>query len=128
MILYLSLKALRSEKIIDAKLLYWGTLVLAIVASLTYFSGPSTANWLKEHFSGYSQELVENHALWGRFSFLCSIFVGLPGLMALINFAQGEKPHKSILWIILVLILINVFIFGYTSHLGGLIRRSDLLL
>lgn len=127
MILYLSIKTLRSEKQTDRKLLYWSTLALAILTSLTYFSGPGTADWVKGHFNGYSQELLENHALWGRLGFLSSILIGLPGLMALINYAQGEKPHRSIPMLILILILINTFIFIYTTHLGGLIRRPDLL-
>ena len=120
-------KAIRSNKTTDYKNFYWGSLLLAIVASIAYFTGPATADWVKEQMTVYSKELVENHALWGRFGFTSSILSGVLGIMAIANYAQEEKPHKAIPWMIFFIILLNILIFAYTAHLGGLIRRPDLV-
>jgi len=56
-----------------------------------------------------------------------SLVVSL-ALMVILNYAQEEKPHKSIPWILIGIILVNVLILSYTAHLGGMIRRPDLML
>lgn len=96
------------------------------MASIAYFTGPATAEWVKEEISNYSKNLVENHALWGRVGFIMSILTGILGIVAITNYAQDEKPHQAIPWILFFILLINVLVFTYTAHLGGLIRRPDL--
>ncbi len=121
-------KAIRSKKTTHYhKLYYWGSIILAVSASIAYFTGPATAEWIKNNITTYSKDLVENHALWGRIGFIVSILSGLLGVMAISNYAQGERPHKAIPWILFIILLLNVCIFAYTTHLGGLIRRPDLL-
>lgn len=127
LVLIMGWKAIRSKKTTDYKKFYWGSLLLAIVASIAYFTGPSTADWVKEHIAIYSKELVENHALCGRFGFTSSILSGVLSIMAIANYAQKEKPHKAIPWMVFFIILLNILIFSYTAHLGGLIRRPDLV-
>lgn len=109
------------------KWIYSTGILLAILTSLSYFTGPATADWVKILLSTYPQNLVENHALWGRFGFIVQILIGLMGIMALANALQDEKPYKSIAYILLFLLIINTFILVYTAHLGGLIRRPDLI-
>jgi hypothetical protein len=105
---------------------------LSIIISLfsfgAYFTGPETAEWVKNLSTSYPQKLIENHALWGRFGFIGSVLTALLSLMALANYAQEEEPHKSILWILFVILILNFLIFIYTAHLGGMIRRPDLLI
>lgn len=108
-------------------MVYWVGILIAVVASITYFTGPPTAEWVKTHFETYSKDLVENHALWGRMGFTTSILNGLISIMAISNYLQGEKPHKSIPYIVLLMGLLTAGIFIYTAQLGGLIRRPDLL-
>lgn len=127
MLLLLIWKAFRSNKEVDHKLVYWVGIILAITASISYFTGPTTAEWVKTHFEAYSKDLVENHALWGRIGFTTSILNGLVSIMAIANYFQGEKPHKSIPWIVFCLVIVSAIIYTYTAHLGGLIRRPDLI-
>lgn len=100
---------------------------MAVGASITYCTGPNTAEWVKSHISNYSQSLVENHALYARFGFIISFLCGLLGIMGMANYWQEEKPHKAIPWILFCLVIINLLVFAYTAHLGGLIRRPDLI-
>ncbi len=121
-------KAIRSQKENDYKRWYWFSLLASLFTIGIYFTGPQTATYIKDTLTHYPQELIENHALWGRFSFIGNIFGGILALMAILNYAQEEKPHKSIPWILIGIILVNVLILSYTAHLGGMIRRPDLML
>jgi len=121
-------KSLRSKSDLDYKLVFLLSIVLAIFASISYFSGPATAEWVKSHTADYQQNLVENHALLARIGFIFSILNGLLGIMAIANYLQGEKPHKAIPWVLFCLIIISLIVYTYTAHLGGLIRRPDLML
>ena len=105
---------------------YWVTLFISLFAFAAYFTGPGTAEWIKTKIDLYPQQLVENHALWGRFGFIGSVLSGIFALMAIMNYTQGEIPHKSIPWILSALLIINFLIYIYTAHLGGMIRREDL--
>lgn len=127
LLLFMGVKALKSQKTPQLKAFYQGSIILAVFASIAYFTGPSTSDWVKAVFSDYSQDMVENHALWGRFGFTSSILSGLIGIMAISSYLQEEKPHKAIPWVLLGFQLINFLLFVYTAHLGGLIRRPDLL-
>jgi len=100
---------------------------MGIIVSVSYFSGPSTADWVKNHYGLYNQNLVENHALWGRIVFIIQIFISLLGVMSLSNYLQDEKNSPKIHYLMLILLVINTIIILYTAHLGGLIRRVDLI-
>jgi len=108
------------------KWIYAASILLAIVASISYFTGPATADHIKSVIQNYPQDLVENHALWGRITFILQVFSGLIGIMALSGYLQGEKPSQKLPYILFVLLLINTLILLYTAHLGGMIRRPDL--
>jgi len=125
-LLFYAWKAIQSQATKDYKYVYWGSIVIALLTSISYFTGPTTADWIKEHITTYSKDLIENHAIWGRVAFIISILSGVLGIMALANYAQDEKPPKAIPWILIVLFFINVLVLVYTAHLGGLIRRPDL--
>ncbi len=127
LLLHVGFSALRSANLNNLKIFYWMSFILALLTSVAYFTGPSTADWVKEYYTHYSQDLVENHALWGRFAFTMSIFSGVLAIMPLASYAQGEAPHKSIPWILIGIQVFNLFLLLYTAHLGGLIRRVDLL-
>ncbi len=103
------------------------SILLAAVTSISYFTGPNTAEWVKNQVSNYPKTLVENHALIGRIGFIISFLNGLLGVMAVANYLQGEKPHKAIIWILFCLVILSLVVFTYTAHLGGLIRRPDLM-
>ena len=127
LLLFLGWKAVRSKSIRNYKTFYWLTLITSLLTVAVYFTGPQTAEWIKTNLLEYPKELVETHALWGRFAFIGSVFSGILGLMAIMNYAQDEKPHKSIPWILIIVLVLNVFVLMYTAHLGGMIRRPDLL-
>lgn len=118
---------LKMQSIVRWKWIYSMSILLAVLTSLSYFTGPATADWVKMHLATYPQNTIENHALWGRFGFIFQIFIGLIGVMALSNAIQDEKPYKSIPYLLVFLLIINTFVLVYTAHLGGLIRRIDLL-
>ncbi len=127
LLLYIGFRALHSGNLNNLKIFYWMSFLLALLTVMAYFTGPSTADWVKEYYPHYSQDLVENHALWGRFAFTMSVFSGVLAIMPLSSYAQEEVPHKSIPWILIGIQVLNLFLLLYTAHLGGLIRRIDLL-
>jgi len=125
-LVYIGWKAFQSKTTKDYKIFYWFVLVASLLTVAVYFTGPQTAEWVKTHVTNYPQELVENHALWGRFVFIGSVFAGVLALMAVLNYAQEEIPHKAIPWILMLLLVLNILLLLYTAHLGGMIRRPDL--
>ena len=102
-------------------------LVLGIIASVAYFTGPLAADYTKTVLDTYSQDLVENHALWGRIAFIIQVIAALVGIMGWASILQEEKPDHRIKILLMVLLLVNTAVMIYTSHLGGLIRRMDFL-
>lgn len=127
LLLFLGWRAIRSKAVKSYKTFYGFTLITSLLTVAVYITGPQTAEWIKTHLLEYPIELVESHALWGRFSFIGSVFSGIFALMAILNYAQEEKPHKAIPWILISVLAINLLVILYTAHLGGLIRRPDLL-
>jgi uncharacterized membrane protein len=117
---------LKNASIRTWKQIYAVAIVMAIITSISYFTGPATAEHVKIVLQNYSQDLVESHALWGRIAFIVQIFAGLIGIMGLSSYLQEEKPSQKLPYILFVLLLINVLILLYTAHLGGMIRRPDL--
>ena len=106
---------------------YSGLLILGITAATAYFTGPEAADWIKQVLNSYPNDLVEDHALWGRGAFVIQVIAALVGIMGWASILQDEKPHKSIPLILLVLLGLNTLILIYTAHLGGMIRRLDLM-
>jgi bacteriorhodopsin len=102
-------------------------IIVGIVAGIAYFTGPEAADWVKVALDSYSQDLVEDHALWGRVSFVIQVITALVGVMGWASIVQEETPDKRISIILIVLLTINTIVMLYTAHLGGLIRRIDLL-
>jgi hypothetical protein len=127
LLVYLGWKAIQKNTLNNYKAYYWSVLILSVLTSVAYFTGPQTAEWIKTHLAEYPQEIIEDHALWGRFVFIGNVFSGILALMAVLNYVQNEKPHKSIPWILLIVLGINFLLLVYTVHLGGMIRRPDLL-
>lgn len=102
-------------------------IILGIIAGIAYFSGPIAADWTKLVLDSYPQNLVENHALWGRVASVVQVIAALIGIMGWASILQEEKPDKKIPIILIILLSINTLVMIYTAHLGGLIRRMDLL-
>lgn len=108
------------------KVNYSVLLVLGLIAGIAYFTGPEAANWTKTALASYPQNLVENHALWGRIGAVIQIIAALLGIMGWASILQDEIPDKRIAIIVAILLLINTAVLIYTGHLGGSIRRPDL--
>ena len=111
---------------------YWkntfsGLIIVGILASTAFFTGPQAADWTKLILEPYPQDWVENHALWGRIAFVVQTITALLGIMGWASILQEEIPDKRIPTILLILLTANTFIMMYVAHLGGLIRRMDLL-
>lgn len=109
------------------KLNYTAVLVLGAIAAVAYFTGPEAADYAKVVVTDYDQDHVEDHALWGRVAFVIQGVAALVGVMAWASILQEEKPDKRIPAILLVLLSLNTLVLIYASHLGGLIRRMDLM-
>jgi hypothetical protein len=108
------------------KTLFLWFVILSILTSIAYFSGPQTADYLKDILQVYPQDIIESHALWGRIAFVIQAMMGLIGIMGLSSILQGEKPSAKLPFILIILLLINVVILIWTAHLGGMVRRPDL--
>ena len=104
-----------------------GLIILAIITGVAYLTGPETAEWTKQALVDFSQSHVEDHALWGRIAFVIQGIAGLIGVMGWASILQEEKPDRRISILLIVLLIINTLVVIYTAHLGGMIRRMDLI-
>ncbi len=104
-----------------------GLIILAIITTVAYLTGPETADWTKQALVAFPQNQVEGHALWGRIAFVIQGITGLIGIMGWANILQEEKPDRRIYSFLMVLLILNTLVILYTAHLGGLIRRMDLI-
>lgn len=104
-----------------------GLIILTLLTAVAYFTGPEAADWVKEVLVSFPQNQVEDHALWGRIAFVIQGIAGLLGVMGWSSILQEEKPHRRIPSILLVLLITNTLVILYTAHLGGFIRRMDLM-
>ena len=59
---------------------------------------------------------------------MIQVIAGLLGIMGWSSILQEEKPASFLSPLLLVLLVSNTFIVFYTAHLGGLIRRLDLMM
>lgn len=106
---------------------YSGLIILTIITGVAYFTGPDTADWIKEVMPSFPQDHVEDHALWGRIAFVIQGIAGLIGVMGWAAILQEEIPDRRISILLIVLLILNTFVIIYTAHLGGMIRRMDLM-
>ena len=106
---------------------YSGLIIIAVISTISYFTGPEAADYLKISLDSYSQDHVEDHALWGRVAFVIQVLTGLLGIMGWAAILQEEVPDRRISKILLLLLIANTVIIAYAAHLGGLIRRMDFL-
>ncbi len=104
-----------------------GLIILAVITGVAYFTGPETADWTKQVLVTFPQSQVEDHALWGRIAFVIQGITGFLGIMSWASILQEEKPDRIISSILMVLLVINTLVIIYTAHLGGVIRRMDLM-
>ena len=102
-------------------------ILLGAVAGVAYFTGPEAADWTKQILEPYPQDHIEDHAIWGRVAFVIQAIAALIGIMGWTSILQEETPDRRIPYILMALLAINTFLLLYTAHLGGLIRRMDLL-
>ncbi len=106
---------------------YSALIILGLIATTAYFTGPEAADWTKQVLDSYSQDHVENHALWGRVAFVIQVITAFIGIMGWSSIYQEETPNKRIPIILILLLITNTLVMIYTAHLGGLIRRMDLM-
>lgn len=109
------------------KVTYTGIIALTVLTSIAYFTGPEAADWTKTVLEDYPQDHVENHALWGRIAFVVQVLIGLLGIMCWASILQEEKPNAKIGVVMAILLVVNTLVIIYTAHLGGMIRRVDLM-
>lgn len=106
---------------------FTGLIVLNILTAIAYFTGPEAAEWTKVVLEPFPQDHVEDHALWGRISWVVQGVTGLLAIMGWASIWQEEVPDRRIGPAIIFLLALNTFLIVYTAHLGGMIRRMDLL-
>lgn len=109
------------------KITFTGLIVLAVITGIAYITGPETSDYTKQVLDSFPQDQVEDHALWGRITFVIQVIAGLIGIMGWASILQEEKPDRRIAGILIVLLIINTLFIIFTAHMGGLIRRIDLM-
>lgn len=106
---------------------YSALIILSIITTVAYVTGPEASDWTKEVLTSFPQDQVEDHALWGRIAFVIQVITGLLGFMGWATILQEEQPDRRISSILMVLLIVNTVVILYTAHLGGFIRRMDLM-
>ncbi|MEM8486453.1 MAG: hypothetical protein AAF564_12960 [Bacteroidota bacterium] len=104
-----------------------GLIFLAAITGVAYYTGPEAADWTKQILNDFPQDQVEDHAFWGRVAMVIQVITGLLGVMGWASILQEEKPDHKISSFLMVLLVVNTLVILYTAHLGGLIRRMDLM-
>jgi len=119
-------RAMRSKTVSDYQLAYSFVIIVALTSTVSYFTGQGAAEWLTDILT-LEQNLLEDHALWGRVAFTILLLAGVMALIAVLAYFQEEEPHSSLPWAIAMLMFISTIILIWTAHLGGLLRRPELV-
>ncbi len=108
-----------------------GLLVLvagALAAAGAYYSGPSAHQVLVDgrFTTPDTLGLVENHALWGRVSFVAMGLLGALALQSYLQHYQGEATAAWQRWTVLAGSLVMILMMAWTAHLGGWVRHPEI--
>lgn len=102
-----------------------GAMVLVALTALpAYFTG-EPAHHLVEHLPGVSEAHIEEHESMGKFALTSAIGLGVVALAGLI-LSRGKPVSLAVASIALVANLFVAGVMGYTAHLGGQIRHSEI--
>ena len=103
-------------------------LLAALAAAAAYFSGPEADGVLRGLALDDPQahKLVEDHALWGRGLFILLGVMGGFSLMCLLQYLQEERPALWQRRLLAASYLAVVPLLAWTSHMGGLIRHTEI--
>jgi drug/metabolite transporter (DMT)-like permease len=100
-------------------------LAAALGAAAAYFSGPRAYETLKGFDDQLSRRDVESHAALGKGAFMAMVLLGLASGLALIAYAQDERPSPWLRWILLIGAFLLLYMLAWTAYLGGLIRHPE---
>lgn len=102
-----------------------GAMVLVALSALpAYFTG-EPAEHVVEHLPGVSEAHIEEHESMGKFALASAIGLGVVALAGLI-LSRGKSVSLAAASIALVANLFVAGVMGYTAHLGGQIRHSEI--
>ncbi len=91
----------------------------------TYLSGPPSYE-IVETAELADEEIIERHALFGQISFVGMILLAAVTVGALIQYAQGEPPGRTIRWVLFAAAIVLAIVLAWTAHEGGEIRHPEL--
>jgi len=101
-------------------------LVSAIMAGIAYYTGPIAFESVETQLDAV-RDLVEFHAVLGRATFFGIILVAIPTILAVMREFEEEPPSFWLDRIVIVGSGLLCYLLLWTGHLGGAIRRPELV-
>lgn len=117
--------AMRTNQAILYKTALGWVIVSAAIAIPVYLTGQNSHELL-HGLPGISHEIIDVHERWGTYTLFVSV---ITGILAVFGFVQLKKLGQlSSTWKVIISLLVVVLsgIAGYTGHLGGLIRHTEI--
>lgn len=104
----------------------WLIVASGIAGAAAYFSGPIAFEALDTELESV-RDLVESHAVIGRAVFFGLILLAVPTLQAILREFEEEAPSRRLNAVVIVGAALLSYLLLWTGHLGGAIRRPDIL-
>jgi len=102
----------------------WFLFIVGVITIPTYFTGEAAEESV-EHLPGVSEYYIESHEAAAKVSLISAVVIAILSLIGLIVWRRNKIP-RGFLTLILLCNLLNFGLMGYTAHLGGQIRHTEI--
>lgn len=100
-------------------------LIAACVFALPVFFSGEGAEETVEHLPGVSESLIQKHESWANISIYIIIGTGLLALAGLFKI-EGKPLMQTLRYFVLLAAIVSSGLIGWTAHLGGRIRHTEI--
>lgn len=105
------------------RLALYGMVLAGLLTLPVFFTGEGTEE-LVEKAAGVQETVIEAHEEMATIAFIVILGAGAVALLSL--FIRVKSNARFLIPLALVLSLVSFSLMGYTAHLGGLIRHTEL--
>jgi len=117
--------ALRTHQAILYKTALGWIAVSAAITFPVFFTGQNSHELL-HGLPGLSHNIIDTHEQWGTYTLAVSIVTGILALSGLFQLKKSDKLSPFLKGLITLFVVVISGIAGYTGHLGGQIRHTEI--